>query len=52
MNDFNMEDVKELVFGQVLAAYQEKKGMMNYIKQLEEENKALKEKSENLEPSA
>ena len=52
MNDFSIEDVKEILFSQTLAAYQEKKSMMNYIKQLEEEITSLKEKSENLEPSA
>ena len=52
MDNFSIEDVKEILFTQTLAAYNEKKGMISYIKQLEEENKALKEKSENSEPSA
>ncbi len=43
MNEFNMEDVKEILFNQTLAAYNEKKGMISYIKQLEEKIKELEE---------
>ena len=48
MDDFNMEDVKELLFNQTIASYQERKGMVKYIKQLEEKIKSLEPEAENL----
>jgi len=43
MENFSMEDVKELLFNQTLAAYQEKKNMLAYIKQLEDRVKELED---------
>ena len=43
MNEFSMEDVKEMLFSQALNAYQEKKQMTAYIQQLEAKIKELEE---------
>jgi len=43
MENFSMDDVKELLFNQTISAYQEKKSMIAYIKQLEEKIKGLEE---------
>ena len=40
---FGMDDVKEMVFAQTLAAYNEKKQILNYVSQLEERIKELEE---------
>ena len=45
MGEFTIEDVKELLFNQILSAYNEKKGMTNYIKQLEDKIKELEGES-------
>lgn len=43
MNDFTLEDVKEILWSQTISAYTEKKGMVQYIKQLEEKIKKFED---------
>ena len=51
MNEFSMEDVKEIVFNAIIAAYTEKKQMIAHIQTLEEKIKNLEPDSENKAPS-
>jgi len=46
MNEFNMEDVKELLFSQTMAAYNEKKQMQAYIAQLETKVKEFEDSAQ------
>ena len=46
MNEFDMTDVKEIVFSGVMTAYNEKKQLQAYIKQLEEKVKELEPEPE------
>ena len=49
MNEFSMEDVKEIVFSGIMTAYNERKQLQAYIKQLEEKIKGLEAKPEDVE---
>ena len=44
MEEFSMEDVKEIVFNGILTAYNEKKQLIAHIKGLEEQIKSLEPK--------
>ncbi len=41
MDEFSMEDVKEIVFNGILTAYNEKKQLIAHIRKLEEQLKKL-----------
>lgn len=45
MDQFSMDDVKELLFKQTMNSYNTEKQLINYIKQLETKLKELEEKN-------